>query len=172
MVQGWMDQGVMKRVARLVLVAVLFTVGMGGPARGDDRGDGAGAARKPGEKQNVKKFKPVRQPRTADSARPSAPTVNVTLTGRVRKKVTERKGKKHVTYYLVDAEGRKTLLPRPKGKDADAVKLNDYVGAQVKVVGLSTIRIAKVTTIGKVGDAPAKEVTAQAVAASDPPKAK
>lgn len=61
---------------------------------------------------------------------------DVTLTGTITKTEKKRGENTTVTYVLINEDGTKATLPKSKAKgDEEAINLEDYVDAKVKLVG-------------------------------------
>jgi len=103
----------------------------------------------------------------AVKAQPAKPELKeMTLSGTISQKdVTNKKGEVKPMFVLTSEDGATVNLPaKAKGKDGAAIKLADYVGAKVTIVGMGyererkgkkTVGLVKITSIEKSGDAPA-----------------
>lgn len=97
----------------------------------------------------------------------------ITLTGIITKVEKKRGEKTTVTYVLTDEAGTKVTLPKPEAPEEgeEAINLDEYVDAKVKLVGKGTervrgkkktIRLSRIVSIEKVVEknveAPAEDV--------------
>jgi len=118
---------------RMWLVLMAAGLMVGGVAMAQDWG--MGEADEGGDAGGGKKAKKEKKEKKEKKAKaPKAPLQELTLEGKITK--TEKKGK--ASYVLTTADGAKVSLKTPKAKkgaEAPAINLEDYVDADVTLVG-------------------------------------
>jgi hypothetical protein len=108
-----------------------------------------------------------REAQPAGEKKAAVPLQDLLLTGKIAKEEKAGKeGKSHVTYTLTTTAGTAITLPKPKADAPAAIKLDDYLNVNVKVVakgreiereGKKITKVMEILNIEKVPEAPAAQ---------------